>query len=565
MEIPLNQFEQYIDEKILNRGISYFENGHVTSFEELSPGIFEAIVEGTDDYEVSLTILNNNVTEYSCTCPYEYGSVCKHIVAVLYYLQQEEVGIKQSGKKKKGARKPATKRKTVSEQVDEMLGSVSHDDLKTFIKEQCISDLEFRRSFLSGFLYKTSADSPEKYREQVKNILRSAKGREGFIDWSRVGKVGKAVNAMLDIAMRHVDSGNYLSAIHICFPVAEEFVKALNFADDSNGDIGGNIETAFEILARISKSEITEEIRIHLLDQVLKYYRKNIFSGWDWHSYLLEIAIQLAKTEKEAGVILSLLHTHVDSEFESEQMTRLEYDLIKKMEGETEAEKFIDQNLDNPDLRRKALEKALKDKNFEKAKSLAHDGIKKDADDKPGLAKEWYDWLLRIALAQKDEPHAVEYARDLFIDGFRHDQDYYGILKQFIKPAEWKSFVEELIYEIKRKDHWSNIDVIGEIYITEQWWDRLLELVSETRHLPYIQHYEQYLSDKYPSELAVLYEKGITDYLKKMTGRDHYKEACRYMRRMIKLGASDRVNKLVANLRKEYPLRKALIDELNKL
>jgi hypothetical protein len=565
MQIPLSHFEQYINETILDRGLKYFKNGHVTSVEELSPGEFEAEVEGTEEYEVRLKIQNDNVKEYSCTCPYDYGSVCKHIAAVLYYLQKEDSGSMQSGKGEQRIRKPAAKRKTVSEQVDEMLGSLSHDDLKSFIKEQCIADPAFRRSFLSGFLYKTTTESPEKYREQVKNILRSAKGRDRFINWSRTGMVGKAVNAMLGIAMRHVDSGNYMSAIHICFPVAEEMVKALDFADDSDGDIGGKIETAFDILAAISTSEIPEEIRIILLDQLLKHYKKNIFSGWDWQTCLLDIAVQLVKTEKEAGIILSLLHTHVHSEYESEQMTKLEYELIKKMKGEKEAGKFIEQNLDNTDLRRKAIEEAIKNKNFDKAKSLAQDGIKNDSEDKPGLAKEWYDWLLRISVKQQDREKIIEYARYLFIDGFRHDQDYYAILKQYTETSEWTGFVEGLIAEIRRKDHWSNIDMIGKIYIEEHWWKRLLELVSGTRHLPYIQHYEQYLSDKYPLELAELYEKGIIEYLKKMTGRDRYKEACRYMRRMIKLGAGKRMNNLVANLRKEYPLRKALMDELNKI
>ena len=565
MQIPLSHFEQNIDETIFNRGLKYFKNGHVTSFEELSPGEFDAIVEGTEDYTVNLTVLNNNITDYSCTCPYDYGSVCKHIVAVILHLQQEESGMKQPQKKEDTLKKPASKRKTVSEQVDEMLGSLSHDDIKSFIKEQCITDPAFRRSFLSGFLYKTTTESPEKYREQVKNILRSAKSRDRFIKWSRTGMVGKAVNAMLDIAMRHVDSGNYLSACYICFPVAEEMVKALDYADDSDGDIGGNIETAFDILAAISTSEIPEEIRVYLLDQLLKHYKKNIFSGWDWQTYLLDIAVNLVKTEKEAGIILPLLRTHVHSEYESEQMTRLEYELIKKMKGEKEAGKFIEQNLDNTDLRRKAIEEAIKNNNFNKAKSLAHDGIKNDSEDKPGLVKEWYDWLLRISVKQQDREKIIEYARYLFIDGFRHDQDYYAILKHYTEASEWTGFVEGLIAEIRRKDHWSNIDMIGKIYIAEQWWERLLGLVSGTRHLPYIQHYEQYLSDKYPLELAELYEKGIIEYLKKMTGREHYKEACRYMRRMIKLGAGKRVNNLSANLRKEYPLRKALMDELNKI
>jgi hypothetical protein len=43
-------------------------------------------------------------------------------------------------------------------------------------------------------------------------------------------------------------------------------------------------------------------------------------------------------------------------------------------------------------------------------------------DDKPGLALEWYDWLLRIALIQEDTANIIGYARFLFEDGFRHGQ-----------------------------------------------------------------------------------------------------------------------------------------------
>ena len=37
------------------------------------------------------------------------------------------------------------------------------------------------------------------------------------------------------------------------------------------------------------------------------------------------------------------------------------------------------------------------------------------------------------------------------------------------------------------------------------------------------------------------------------------------MRRMIKLGARDRVEDLIAALRKEYPQRTALMEELNRI
>ncbi len=45
MKIPLNQFEQYIDETILKRGLQYFKNGQVNEPEEISPGEYVAIVE----------------------------------------------------------------------------------------------------------------------------------------------------------------------------------------------------------------------------------------------------------------------------------------------------------------------------------------------------------------------------------------------------------------------------------------------------------------------------------------------------------------------------------------
>jgi hypothetical protein len=565
MNISISQFLQTAGPAILDRGRSYFRNGQVISFEEIQPGEYEAVVEGTEDYLVNLTVTDGEITDCSCTCPYDYGSICKHIVAAVMYLQKEEYGVQEPSIVKKREKKPAAKRKTIAEQVDELLASVSHDDLKQFIKKQCISDPEFRRSFISGFLYKTSKESPEMYREHVKGILRSAKGRDNFISWSRVGMVGKAVNTMLEIANRHVSEDNFMSAIHICFPVAEEMVKALDYADDSDGDIGENINLAFDILAQVSESDLSEEVRLHLFEQVLKDYKKEIFSGWDWQINLLELSVQLAKTEIEAKKVMSLLSTHSHYEYESEQMTKLEYELIRKMSGEAEAEKFIEQNLDNPDLRRNALEKAIRTGDFEKAETLARDGISQDSEDKPGLAKEWYDWLLRIAMKKDDREKIIEYARYLFVDGFRHDQDYYAILKKHTDKSEWHNFVEGIISEIRKKSHWSEIDVIAKIYIEEQWWERLLELVSGTKHLPYIQHYEKYLSDLYPAELADLYEKAIVDYLKRMTGRNHYQEACRYMRRMIKLGARKRVNELILFLRREYPQRRALLDELNKI
>ena len=54
MNIPINEFEQHIDEDILKRGLQYFKKGHVTYVDELSAGEYEATVEGTETYTVHL-------------------------------------------------------------------------------------------------------------------------------------------------------------------------------------------------------------------------------------------------------------------------------------------------------------------------------------------------------------------------------------------------------------------------------------------------------------------------------------------------------------------------------
>lgn len=91
MKIPLNEFEKFIDVKILRRGLSYFNNGAVNDFAEISTGEYEATVYGAEEYTIRLGIKDNVIIEHFCDCPYNLGPVCKHIVAVIFHLQRDEL------------------------------------------------------------------------------------------------------------------------------------------------------------------------------------------------------------------------------------------------------------------------------------------------------------------------------------------------------------------------------------------------------------------------------------------------------------------------------------------
>ena len=557
MKIPFSQFEQYINETMLTRGLSYFQNGYVNEPEEIAHGQYEAIVEGAENYTVQLTIENDIVTEYVCNCPYDHGPVCKHITALLFYLQQDELEIKQKEKK------VHKKRKTKANQVVELLEKVSHDELKQFIIERTLHNRSFRDLFLSTYTYYNSNESKKQYSNLVNSILRTASDKHGFIDWSSSRQVGTEISHLLDTAQKQIEKNNYKTAFYISTAIIEEMTEALQYSDDSNGDIGGSVYFACELLYDIAKNNTDDKIRKEVFDYCVDAFERNIFSGWDWHTDMLQIASIILKSDSEFDSLMILIDKNQSSEYTQETIQNIKYQILLNGRGEDEANKYLEQNLTNSKLRRTAIENAIAKEDFNKARDIAFDGISHDEKHKPGLAQEWYDWLLKIAQATNDKESIIKYARLLLIDNFRNEQDYYQVLKQYIPHKEWGNYVNNIIVDIRKNGKWSAQSLISNIYIREKWWDKLFELVKQSPTLNTISENEQYLSKDYSKELSEMYGVAIIKYLEQNMGRKHYQLACRYLRRIIKLGNRDKANELIEKFRRDYPARKALMEELN--
>lgn len=519
MQIPLSEFEQHINETILARGFLYFKNGHVQEPHVLSLGEYEFIVEGTENYTVQISLSNDTITEYACDCPYDLGPVCKHVAAAIFYLQQDELEIRK--KTNTANNKLRKKRKTIADQVNELLDQASHDDLKQFIKGRAEQDRAFRNMFMASFAHLNSSESKEMYEKQVKSILKAASDRHGFIDWYSVGPVRIAVDQLLDTARKQIEAKNYQSAFFICTAVMEQMTAALQFADDSNGDIGGSIDGGFELLYQLAQISNNEPLRKQIIDYCFTAFDQKIYEGWDWHIGVLQIAAHLAKTEKETNRVFEQIGNAQLSEYEKEAVQSIKYEVLLKTKGEAEANQYLEQHITNPNLRREGIQQAINQKDYEKANKLAHDGVEHDMKDKPGLAKEWYDWLLKIAQEQGNIEKTIEYARFLLIDNFRNEQDYYQILKECVEPENWKEFIEKVIEDILAKKRWLDTHLISQIYIKEQWWDRLMEMVKKDRDLRTIEHYEKYLSKDYSNEIIDMYAAGIMNYMEENVGRKH--------------------------------------------
>ncbi len=567
MHIPLHHFEDYIDETILRRGLSYYKNGQVHEPEEIRTGEYEAIVEGTKDYAVRMTVNNGVITEHVCNCPYDMGPICKHVVAVIFYLQQDELDLQQKPVKTKpvAAKKKKKKRKTIAEQVDELLEKATHDELKQFVREQAKLNVSFRNLLLSSFVQYNADESKEFYEKQIKAILRSAKESEGSFDWYDARQVGNGVDHLLELAKKQIDNQNFKSAVLICTSIMEQMVGALEYADDSNGDMGSAIEASYEMLYTLAASQPDEDSRTMIIDYALSAVDKRVYAEWGWHPGMLRIAAMLLKTDAEIESVCMKLDKLQRSEHDRETAQSINYEVILKTKGEKEAEDFLEANIANPEFRRKVLQTALAQGNYTKAVSIAQGGVDYDQNKKSGLVIEWYQWLLKIAQAQGEKEKIIDYARHLFIENFMPEQDYYAILKQHVPPDAWVAFVERVIQDIAAKKRWFNKEQVAGIFIKEGWMERLLELVRKFPDLQTIGQYETHLAKKYTAEVVDLYVNALLEYMKTNLGRSHYKEACRYLRRVIKLGAREKANEVMLFFRKEYRQRRALMEELDNV
>ncbi|KXG78790.1 hypothetical protein AN618_01280 [Fervidicola ferrireducens] len=108
-----------IPPEIVKRGLVYYEVGAVKSG-VFHGNTFRAVVRGTRDYEVLLELRGNVLTAFRCTCPYvrQYDSMCKHVVAALWYIHKSKGDLKRPW---------AIKRKDVEAEVLSELFSKSRE------------------------------------------------------------------------------------------------------------------------------------------------------------------------------------------------------------------------------------------------------------------------------------------------------------------------------------------------------------------------------------------------------------------------------------------------------
>ena len=239
--MKLSNFEQSIDNRILNRGLDYWKAGRVFDIH-------------WDDY-------------------------CKHVVAVLFALRND------------GMPKPE------QEGTEEIIETMSTEELRSLLKEVISKEPHWRERLLA----RSSTDTDDIFR-RYENLLReriyTLSDRNGYIGYHQAPSVSRGGDELLSEVETLLIDEEFEQALAISKAVLLAMNEAITQADDSNGYISGTLHSAMEALKSLA---CAEEVPIDIHDALFAFLTDEDileqFTDFGWHYELMDIAVQMADSE----------------------------------------------------------------------------------------------------------------------------------------------------------------------------------------------------------------------------------------------------------------------------
>ncbi|MGO4568780.1 SWIM zinc finger domain-containing protein [Rhizobium sp. 2YAF20] len=267
------------------RGREYFRRGAVSDLERRGERIV-AEVEGREftSYAVTIELHDGGVAATRCSCPYDWGGACKHIVAVLLKYKETPGAV---------AERPA---------LADMLGDLDREALMALLVKRAGQDpgLEpwLETELVSGMPGVTgkppAAIDSKLVRRQAERLLSGGYARRHR--WDDVGAVDEeAFAALIDKAKPFLDIGEGRNALKILEPVMEALVPAWR----EQADFDETLHEFFPPLGQlIAEAVLMSDLLLEERDDLM--VRLDVWQGM-LDDYGLDACLQVAVDALEQG------------------------------------------------------------------------------------------------------------------------------------------------------------------------------------------------------------------------------------------------------------------------
>lgn len=233
-------------------------------------------------YRVQVELDEAGIADASCTCLYEYGGYCKHIVALLLAYMRHPKSF------------------TVRKEPAELLADLDQNDLTAIltklIQEQ--PDLYDRIEAMTSVPSKSKKKRRktvdiEVYRRHILGIVHSLDGMRMSEAYWHVGGLANQLREVQESAMKFLDAGDAESALEILLILLEESSRGIEYIDDSDGELGGFVgdlgTSLAEAILSMDLSQVERDRLVRRLEKLIEYAGDYGMEG------NLHIAVQAAK------------------------------------------------------------------------------------------------------------------------------------------------------------------------------------------------------------------------------------------------------------------------------
>lgn len=527
--MQLASFEQYVSKKTLQRGQDYFNTNKVFNFKN-EDNHFNAFVAGTNVYLVAIELDENDyIMNSTCDCPHDAEIFCKHSVAVLYQILNY-----QAEQLKK------ILKKWNKEQLVEKLYTllIQHPELQP----------EFREKKKKIGITKPKG-TEELYAKKIKQSISLVKGREGFIPSYLLPEAFQGIYETLDASENAIEATDFVLAMKLGLLAQRESIRAIQFADDSNGEIFDVTISVSELMDDLilRKPEIPLAKHKTFFNTLIQEGSRKLYESWPDSAYACYMwSIQFCDSSSQRKKLEQKI-AGLESNYYDPKPELLVAIMLKFGEEEAAYEYMYIHRKKSAFLRR-LLDRAKKEKNYQEMATLLE-----ELDYSNSRNFEWLQDRLEVyeQLAQIDK--ICDTLMWKYIHG---DQASYSKLKELC--PDWENYRQQVIEAFKENTYSSTYS-----HFLQQ--EKLLaELLAYCQAQPErVQLYFRDLVSDFYEEAHQLYYDWADAPLTNNPNRDKYRTVANLLRDYEKQAGREFAVKLANKIRAQYPKRTALFEEID--
>lgn len=548
----ISNFEDYIDDMIVQRGYTYFQQGKIGTIQNTAQSAYRMTVFGSKRYQVIVDLDSDDfITHTTCNCPYVHGMHCKHQVAAFYAVR---------------ACKTNKDSYISPHDVRQVLLQKSNEELVTIICDMVNQYPEMETKLL--FQHAPAHDDVNNCSQIINEYIHAVQDR-GFIEYENVSYAVQGAELVLEKVDQTATDGDTVKAVHMCIIVLSMMIDMLQGCDDSDGIVGGIIDESIASIDHIvstyidTMSESTQQQIFQILLQEASHERHADWNEWEFA--LLNICIYFCTNSEWRRQLDDTLEQMISSNskegwsgtYRTSQCKKIQLQLIQLYDGSSKEEAFIQTNLQYSEFREKAIQHAFHRCEYEKVIKLCLDGEQQDKN-ALGLLKQWKTYRYEAYENLGD----IENQRKLGLAFVLEDNfTYYEKLKVLYDSSSWLEVREHILSTFESTTYRSHM--YESILILERLPNKLLAYCQ--KHPATILHLYESLLPDYPSETHQIFITHMQDLSQVARDRKMYKNICQIIQTYQRVGDEKLVQEFIEKLKQTYLKRPAFLDELGKI